>query len=57
MISFKFYNIIYIFKPKESDVVEIGTMKGDNKESFLERVSEMRRLPDIQENLDQEHSL
>jgi hypothetical protein len=32
-------------------------MKGDNKESFLERVSEMRRLPDIQENLDQEHSL
>jgi len=34
---------------KESDVVEIGTTKGDNKESLLERLSEMRRLPEIPE--------
>lgn len=38
---------------QESDVVEIGTTKGDNKESFLERISEMRRLPDISERLEE----
>jgi hypothetical protein len=36
--------------------VEIGTTKGDNKESFLERISEMRRLPDIPETFELEQS-
>jgi hypothetical protein len=28
-------------------VVEIGTTKGDNKESILQRASDMQRLPDF----------
>ena len=38
---------------QESDVVEIGTTKGENKESFLDRLSEMNKLPNIPERLEE----
>lgn len=45
------YNLSHILiNFQESDVVEIGTTKGENKESFLERQSEMNKLPDFQNN-------